>query len=110
MQNWYKNIFVDATVLFELPFMQIWTVLSNRSDTGFEPELLASQVLLRTPRVTEQTYCLWKPIDMKLDMCDANVQKHQFSNLIACHSMISFKLLCKNYAFLIETINLREKE
>ncbi len=25
---------------------------------------------------TEQTYRLWKPINMKLDMCDANVQKH----------------------------------
>ncbi len=30
MQNWYKNAFVDATMLFELPYMQIWTVLSNR--------------------------------------------------------------------------------
>ncbi len=44
MQNWYKNAFVDATVLFELPYMQIWTVLSNRSYTGFKPELLNSQV------------------------------------------------------------------
>ncbi len=43
MQNWYKNAFVDATVLFELPYMQIWTVLSNRSYTGFEPELLVSR-------------------------------------------------------------------
>ncbi len=25
MQNWYKNAFVDATMLFELPYMQIWT-------------------------------------------------------------------------------------
>ncbi len=83
MQNWYKNVFVDATVLFELPYLQVWTVLSNRSYTGFEPELLISQVRLRTPWATEQTYCQWKPIDMKLDMCDANVQKHQFSNLPA---------------------------
>ncbi len=83
MQNWYKNAFVDATMLFELPYMQIWTVLSNRSYAGFEPELLASQVRLRTPWATEQTYHLWKPIDMKLGMCDANVQKHQFSNLPA---------------------------
>ncbi len=67
-------------MLFELNYMQIWTVLSN---PGLEPELLTSQVRLRTPWVTEQTYRLWKPIDMKLDMCDANVQKHQFSNLPA---------------------------
>ncbi len=26
MQNWYKNVFVDATVPFQLAFMQIWTV------------------------------------------------------------------------------------
>ncbi len=26
---------------------------------------------------------VWKPIDTRLDMCDANVQKHQFSNLPA---------------------------
>ncbi len=82
MQNWYKNAFVDATMLFELHYMQIWTVLSNRSYTGFELELLTSQVL-RTLSATEQTYRLWKPIDMKLYMCDANVQKHQFSNLPA---------------------------
>ncbi len=63
MLNWYKNTFVDTTVLFELTYMQIWTVLSNRSYTIFEPELLTSQVRLRTP---EQTYRLWKPIDMKL--------------------------------------------
>ncbi len=42
MQNWYKNIFVDATVPFELPYMQILTVLSNRDYTVFDPELLAS--------------------------------------------------------------------
>ncbi len=42
MHNWYKNVFVDATVPFQLPYMQIWTVLSNRGYTGFEPELLAS--------------------------------------------------------------------
>ncbi len=71
-------------LLFELPYiMQIWTVLWNRSYTGFEPELLTSQVLLRTLWATEQTYRLYKPIDMNLDMCDANVQKHQFSNLTA---------------------------
>ncbi len=83
MQNWYKNVFVDATMLFELPYMQIYTVSSNCSYTGFEPELLTSQVRLHTPWALEQTYHLWKPIDMKLDMCDANIQKHQFSNLPA---------------------------
>ncbi len=63
--------------------MQIWAVLSNRDYMGFEPVLLASQVRLRTPWATQQTYCLWKPIYLKLDMCDANIQKHQFSNLPA---------------------------
>ncbi len=41
MQKWYKNVFVDATVPFELPNMQIWTALLNSDYTGFEPELLA---------------------------------------------------------------------
>ncbi len=49
----------------------------------FEPELPTSQVHLRTPWATEQTYRLWNPIDMKLDVCDANIQNHQFSNLPA---------------------------
>ncbi len=83
MQNRYKNVFVDASVLFDFPYMQIWTVSSNRSYTRFEPELLISRVRLCTQRATEQIYHLRKPIDMKLDMCDANVQKHQFSNLPA---------------------------
>ncbi len=52
-------------------------------DSIWSSSLVASQVCLRTPWVTGQTYRLWKPIDMKLDMCDANVQKHQFSNLPA---------------------------
>ncbi len=81
MQNWYEKVFIDATMLFELPYMQIWTALSNRDYTGFK--LLTCQVRLRTPWATKQTYRLWKPIDMKMDMCDANVQKHQFSNLPA---------------------------
>ncbi len=42
-----KKAFVDATVSFELPYMHIWTALSNRSYTGFKPELLTSQVRLR---------------------------------------------------------------
>ncbi len=74
MQNWYKNAFIDATMLFEL-----------HADLNcfVEPELLTSQIRLRTPWATEQTYRIWKPKDMKLDMSDANVQKHQFSNLPA---------------------------
>ncbi len=42
MQNWYKNVIIDATVLFELPYMQIWTALSNSVYTGFKTEFLAS--------------------------------------------------------------------
>ncbi len=42
LQNWYENVFVDATMLFKLPYMQIWTALSNLDNTGFEPELLIS--------------------------------------------------------------------
>ncbi len=80
MQNRYKNVFVDASVLFDLPYMQIWSVSSNRGYTRFEPELLISRVRLCTPRATEQIYHLRKPIDTGLDMCDTNVQKHQFSN------------------------------
>ncbi len=76
MQNWYKNVFVDATVSFQLLYMEIWTALSNRDYTGF-----ASKVRLRIPWATEQTYCVWKPIDSRLDMWYANVQKHQISNL-----------------------------
>ncbi len=60
-------------------FIQINASFS--SYTGFKPELLDCQVRLRTPWPNEQTYHLWKPIDMKLDMYDTNVQKHQFSNL-----------------------------
>ncbi len=81
MQNSYKNAFVDVTMLFTLHYMQILTVLSNRSYTEFEPELLTSHACFRTPWGTEQTYLLWKPIYMKLDMCEANVQKHQFANV-----------------------------
>ncbi len=77
MQNWYKSVFVDTAVPFQLPYMQICTALWNCSYTGFEPELLTSQVT----EATEQTYRLWKPIDTRLDMCDANVQNKQFSNL-----------------------------
>ncbi len=69
MQNWYKNIFVDATTVFKHPYMQIWTVLWNCDYSGFKPELLSSQVRLRTPWATEQTYGLWKPIDMKYVQC-----------------------------------------
>ncbi len=36
MQPCYLNFFI----------IQIWTSVSNRSQTGFEPELLASQIWL----------------------------------------------------------------
>ncbi len=42
MQNLFKNVFVDATVPFQLSYMQIWTALSNRDHTGLEPELHVS--------------------------------------------------------------------
>ncbi len=74
---------MHATMLYELLYMQIWTVLSNHSYTRLESELLISQVHLCTSWATEQTYRLWKPRNMKLDMYDANVQKHQFLNLPA---------------------------
>ncbi len=78
---------------YYIPYMQIWTVLLNRSYTIFEQELLTSQVRLRTPWDTEQTYRLWKPIDMKLDICDATVQKHKLSNFPAylyCFEVITW--------------------
>ncbi len=78
MQNWCKSEFVDATELFELPYMQIWTVLSNRSYTGFKLELLVSQLRLRTLLTTKQIYRLWIPIDMKLDMCDVTFKSISF--------------------------------
>ncbi len=42
MQNWYQNVFVDSSVPLRLPYIQIWTALSNRDYTGFDPDLLAS--------------------------------------------------------------------
>ncbi len=81
MQNWYKNLIVDVSVPFQLPYMQIWTALSYRDYTNRSSSPL--KYIYCTPWSTEQTYCLWKLIDTKLDMCDANDQKHQFSNLPA---------------------------
>ncbi len=40
---------------FELSYKQIWTVFSNHGYTRVEPELLASQVRIRTPWATEPT-------------------------------------------------------
>ncbi len=98
MHNWYKNIFFDmATVPFQLPYMQIWTDSSNSIYTGLEPEFLASETRLRTLWATEQTCCLWKPIDMKLDTCDANSSKASvykspsFLILFWSRNMIFFK-------------------
>ncbi len=41
--------------------MQICTALSNRDYTGFEPELLTSQVRLCTPWAPEQNLPSMKP-------------------------------------------------
>ncbi len=81
MQNWYENTFVDITMLFELPYMQIWNVLSNRSYTDSNRSSRLKYASVHS-WATEKTYRLWKPIDMKLDMCDAKIKKHQFSNLL----------------------------
>ncbi len=51
---------------FQLPYMQTWTVLSNRDYTGFKPELLASKVRLHTPWATEQTCSNFQVIVRKL--------------------------------------------
>ncbi len=56
-----------------------WTVVTVTQDSNWNSSPL---VRLHT-WATEQTYRLWKLIDMKLDMCDASIQKHQFSNLPA---------------------------
>ncbi len=83
MQNQHKNAFVDAcnhakwTSLYaDLNFCRIVVTRdSNRSSSLLK--------YISTSWATEQTYRLWKPIDMNLDMCDAKVQKHQFLNLLA---------------------------
>ncbi len=47
IQILYKNVFVDATVPFQLSYMESWNALSNRDYTGFELELLAYVSVLR---------------------------------------------------------------
>ncbi len=93
--------------------MQIWTALSNRDNTGFEQKFPVSSVYLRTPWATEQTYCLCKPTDMKLDMCDANVQKHQFSNLpdfLYCFEAV-IQVIVRKLCFINQnSVHLCEKE
>ncbi len=84
MQNWYKNAFVDATMLFWTSLNAdlscfCRTVVKQDSNRSSSPHHHVSVVR----EATEQTYRLWKPIDTRLDMCDANIQKHQFSNLPA---------------------------
>ncbi len=84
MQNRYKNVFVDAAMQFELLCLTIVTQDSIRSSSA----LKYVSVLLELPNKNS-----WKPIDMKLDMCDANVQKHQFLNLPAflyCFEVITW--------------------
>ncbi len=82
MQNWYKNVFVDATLPFQLPYMQIWTALSNRDYTGSNRSSSPPKYV-SVLRELPNKFSLWKPIDTRLDMSDANVQKHPFSNLPA---------------------------
>ncbi len=63
-------------MLFELPYIQICqSVVPWDSNWSFSP----SKFIL----TYQKKLLSMKPIDMKLDMCDANVQKHQFSNLSA---------------------------
>ncbi len=71
MQPCYLNFLICR---FELFSRTVVTRDSNR-------KVLTTQVHLGTLWATKQTYRLWKPIDIKLDMCNNNVQKHQFSNL-----------------------------
>ncbi len=47
IQILYKNVFVDATVPFQLSYMESWNALSKRDYTGFELELLAYVSVLR---------------------------------------------------------------
>ncbi len=78
-----KTYLLMQPVPFHLPYMQIWTALSNRDYMNPSSSPLKYVSILQS--ATEQTYCVWKPIDTKLDMCVwyVNVQKHQFSNLPA---------------------------
>ncbi len=76
MQNRYKHVFVDATMLFELPYIQIW-MLCQTVVNGFEP---VPSPLKYVYVSTEQTYVYEKPIEIKLDMCDANVQSISFKS------------------------------
>ncbi len=76
MQNWYKNVFVDCN-------RAISTSLYADLNCSVKPWLhgirTGAPCLLSTPpySVSYRTNLhLWKPIDMKLDMCDANIQKH----------------------------------
>ncbi len=68
-------------MLFELNYMQIWNCFVQTRDWNRNSlPLKYVSVLCELPN---KPTVYEKPIDMKLDMCDANVQKHQFSNLPA---------------------------
>ncbi len=74
-KNYNKTVFVDATVLFELPYMQIWSrtvVTQNLNRSSSTLQVPSYSVSYRTNLPSIETH--------KLDMCDTNVQKHQFSN------------------------------
>ncbi len=84
MQNRYKNVFVEAAMLFELLCLTTVTRDSKRSSSALKNVSILRELPDINPR---------KPIDMKLDMCDANVQKHQFLNLPAflyCFEVITW--------------------
>ncbi len=55
-----------------------WTEITRGSNQSSSPPKYVS-VLRELPKKLS----LWKPIDTRLDMSDANVQKHPFSNLPA---------------------------
>ncbi len=74
---------IKTHLLMQPCYLNLYADFVDRSYMGLESVLLWSQVHLRTPWATEQTYCLWNPINMMLDMCNANIQKHTFSNLPA---------------------------
>ncbi len=49
MQNWYTNVFVDATVPFKLPYMQICQTDYTDSNRSSSPPKYAS-VLCELPK------------------------------------------------------------
>ncbi len=73
MQSYHFSVLICR---FELLCRTVTTRDLKRSSSP--PKYVS--VLRELPK---QTYWLWKSIDTRLYMCDANIQKHQFSNLPA---------------------------